>query len=65
MSSTVYEDERITSGMKEYHFYKPGMTLEEWYSEREHLGKHIDEWHNGTYIPLWKQKESSLHLPSD
>lgn len=51
--------------MKEYHFYKPGMTLEEWYSERAYLGKHIDEWHNGTYIPLWKQKESSLRLPSD
>lgn len=56
--NTMEEDSRITSGMKEYQFYRPGMTLEEWREERDYLGQHIQEWHRGTYVPLWKQREN-------
>lgn len=47
----------ITSGMKEWEFYREGMSIEEYERERECLGEHFDEWLNRTYVPLWKQKQ--------
>ena len=47
----------ITPGVKEWEFYREGMTVEEYEREREYLGEHFEEWKNHTYIPLWKQKQ--------
>lgn len=46
-----------TYGMMEAPFWRNGMTPEEYEDEDEYFYKHIKDWHNGTYIPLWKQQE--------
>lgn len=39
----------------EYPFYKKGMTIDEYNSEKEYYDAHIEEVRDGTYVPLWKQ----------
>lgn len=41
--------------LKEAPYWRDGMTVEEYETEREYFNKHIDEWQNGEYLPLWKQ----------
>jgi len=51
------ENEWCTEGMKESPFYYTGMSPDEYETERTYWGKHIKEWTQGKYLPLWKQKE--------
>lgn len=46
-----------TYGMMEYPFWRNGMTPEEYDKEWKYYCRHIKDWQNGTYIPLWKQQE--------
>lgn len=32
------------------------MTVKEYFEELEYYGKHIDDYHKGTYKPLWQQR---------
>ena len=41
----------------EYHFAREGMTFAEFDEENEYLGKHFQEYLDGNYKPLWKQRE--------
>ena len=49
----------FSTGEKEYPFYHEGMTRGEWLEERSYLAEHIPEWHQGKYVPLWKQREQA------
>lgn len=51
-------DEWATPGMKEWVFWRDGMTQEEYDAEYRYFYEHIEDWQNGTYQPLWKQKET-------
>ncbi len=42
-------------GMKEYPFWKEGMSVEEFEKEREYYQKNFDKVLDGTYQPLWKK----------
>jgi hypothetical protein len=44
-------------GMMEHPFWKNGMTPEEYDTEWKYYHRHIEDWKNGAYLPLWKQKE--------
>lgn len=39
-----------------YPFIREGMTRKEYEEEKEYWGKHLKDYKNGTYTPLWKQK---------
>ena len=41
----------------EYPFAREGMTFDEFDEENEYLGKHFQEYLDGNYKPLWKQRE--------
>ena len=41
----------------EYPFKRPDMTPKEFDEELMYLGEHYEEYKNGTYKPLWKQRE--------
>lgn len=41
----------------EYPFIRPDMTPEEFAEELMYLGEHYEEYKNGTYKPLWKQRK--------
>lgn len=41
----------------EYPFAREGMTFAEFDEENEYLGKHFQEYLDGNYKPLWKQRE--------
>lgn len=43
----------------EFPFARKGMSYEEFMKEFEHYGKSCKEIRNGTYKPLWKQKEEA------
>ena len=40
----------------EYPFIRKGMTVSEYEEEKNYWGAHLKEVKEGTYIPLWKQK---------
>lgn len=40
-----------------YPFIREGMTAREYLEERDYWGLHMKEYHNGTYKPLWQQRE--------
>lgn len=45
--------------MLEYPFVREGMTIDEYYEEKEYyINQSVDDLKNGRYIPLWKQTES-------
>lgn len=44
----------------EYPFVYEGMTVEEYETEKEYWGSHLDDVKNGTYSPLWKQKSKGV-----
>ena len=44
----------------EYPFAREGMTFAEFDEENEYLGKHFQEYLDGNYKPLWKQREEGL-----
>lgn len=48
----------FTAGMKEWVFYREGMTPEEYEAENEYLMHHFEEYLNGTYLPMWKQNNA-------
>ena len=48
-----------TPGMKEWVFYREGMTEEEYNEEYMYLNDHLEDWKKGRYKPLWKQRKSS------
>ena len=41
-------------GIKEYPFWRAGMTVDEFEKEREYYQKNFDKVLDGTYTPLWK-----------
>lgn len=51
------EENSFSFGMKEYPFYREGMTIEEWRAERKYMAEHMDDVKKGTYNPLWKQNK--------
>ena len=44
-----------TPSMKEYVFWREGMTPEEFEKEREYYIRHLKEVKEGKYKPLWQQ----------
>ena len=40
----------------EYPFVRQGMTVKEYWEERNYWGSHLNEVKAGTYEPLWKQR---------
>lgn len=48
--------------MMEYPFYHDGMTIDEWYEERDYYANHMDDVKKGKYKPLWKQGGTWLHM---
>lgn len=44
-----------TPGMKEFVFWKDGMTPEEFEAERKHYYEMMSRGKRGEYTPLWKQ----------
>ena len=55
MSTT--EEFEFTFAMRQYPFYREGMTYEEWKEERDYRAEHIMDVPKGKYKPLWKQRE--------
>lgn len=53
----IQDNNIFTSGMKEAPFYFEGITLEQYEKENEYLGYHMEDLQNGTYVPLYKQKD--------
>lgn len=51
------KDAYFTPGMKEWCFYREGMSPEEFEAEYRYMGEHFDEYRAGTYKPMWKQRE--------
>lgn len=49
------ENNWATPSMREFVFWRNGMTPDEFDAEREYYYKHMEDVQNGTYIPLWKQ----------
>ena len=43
----------------EYPFTHSEMTMEEFLEEREYFLQHHKEYREGTYQPLWKQRENN------
>ena len=61
MDTTNKMDEyEFTFGMRQYPFYRKGMSLEEWRAERKYMSNHLDDVRAGKYQPLWKQREAQL-----
>lgn len=48
----------LTTGMMEAPFYRQGMKTDEWEKENKYLCENMDKLKNGTYMPLWKQKNN-------
>lgn len=48
-----------TPTLKEVHFWRDGMSPEEYDIEREYMAKNWDKVREGTYVPLWKQEKAS------
>lgn len=45
---------------REYPFIYKGMSIEEYWIERVYYSKHLKELVNGTYRPLWQQRQDEL-----
>lgn len=45
--------------MLEYPFVRKGMTLREYFEEKEYYYQHREEVKTGKYEPLWKQREGN------
>ncbi|MCM1190524.1 MAG: hypothetical protein NC541_14670 [bacterium] len=43
--------------MLEYPFVRKGMTLREYFQEKDYYNQHRQEVKDGTYLPLWKQNK--------
>lgn len=41
--------------MLDYPFVYKGMTIEKYEEEKAYWGKHLDDFRNGSYKPLWVQ----------
>lgn len=50
------ENNWATGTLKEVPFWRDDMTPEEYEKEREYFYRHWDDYRNGIYVPLWKQK---------
>jgi len=51
------ESDWASPSLKEAPFWRDGMTPEEYDVEREYLGRNYHLLLDGTYEPLWRQKE--------
>lgn len=47
-----------TGTLKEAPFWRENMQPEEYEIEREYFDKHFEDYVNGIYSPLWKQKQA-------
>lgn len=54
------EKDWATPTLKEAPYWRDGMSPEEYDVERTYLYQHIEELKNGTYLPLWKQKNLEM-----
>lgn len=52
------DNDWATGTLKETPFWREGMTPEEYEAERDYLNNHFQEFINGDYEPLWKQKQA-------
>ena len=57
--SMAKHSEWATYGMMEAPFWRNDMSPEEYDREQEYFYRHLDDWKNGTYIPVWKQQTTS------
>lgn len=53
-----------TYTLREVPFWRDGMSPEEYDEEREYLGENYKMLQDGTYMPLWKQREK-LEYPTN
>ena len=44
--------------IKEVPFWREDMSVEEYEKERAYMIEHWDDVKNGSYVPLWKQKNN-------
>ena len=51
------EESWASGTLKEAPFWREGMTPEEYDEENMYLGEHWSDLVNGTYEPLWKQRQ--------
>ena len=60
--NTIQEknDDWATPSLKETPYWRDGMTPEEYEAEREYFGRNYHLWKDGTYEPLWKQREHGM-----
>ena len=53
----IHKDWDLFLKIAEYPFKRTDMTPEEFEGELMYLGEHYNEYKEGTYQPLWKQRE--------
>ena len=51
------ENNWATPTLKEAPYWRDGMSPEEYNVERTYFYQHLEKLKNGTYLPLWKQKQ--------
>ncbi len=44
------------ASLREVPYWRDGMSIEEYEKERDYYYRNIKNFWNGTYVPLWKQK---------
>lgn len=49
--------EDLNPALLEYPFIYKKMPIEKYNEEKEYYWKHLDDYHNGKYVPLWKQRK--------
>ena len=52
----MHKDWDLFLKISEYPFVREGMTPEEFEEELKYFGEHYEDYKNGDYKPLWKQK---------
>ena len=46
--------------LNQYPFVYDGMTVEEYFKEKQYYGENYSNVLSGKYVPLWKQKETTM-----
>ena len=55
-------DRRRDLSITEWPFVREGMTDDEYWTERDYFIHHYEDYKNGSYIPLWEQKNELTEL---
>ena len=54
--TVLSEEIWATASMREFIFWRDGMTPEEFEEEQQYYYAHTEDLKKGTYTPLWKQR---------